>query len=383
MMSSLSSLIVIVGALVANTVAAQSDGIRGSGSSFAAGAYTSWGFSYSKEKHVSVTYQATGSGDGLKQIIARSVDFGASDYALAPDELKKYDLLQFPTLVSGIVPVVNVPGVKPGQLKLTASVLAGIFSGRILNWSDREIQTVNPSLTLPNLAITRIVRSDASGTTAGFTEYLGKVDPDWSKQIGSGPQVKWPKGTESVRGNDGVAGAVQSGSGTIGYVAANTVHQSKLCYVLLQNRNKQFTAPTQEAFVAAIKSTAALNPDDKISFVDAPGPGAWPLTDATYVLVERAPKNPQQVSRVLNFFYWAFLRGDLMASETGYVPLPATIQARAIGAFRQVRDTQDNPLNFMSSARINELARAASYPGAYPIESDWNNEPKTFSSAPT
>jgi phosphate transport system substrate-binding protein len=252
--------------------------------------------------------------------------------------------------------VVNVPGIKPGELKLSGAVLAAIFGGRITNWSDREIQALNPSLALPNVAIMRIVRADASGTTAGFTEYLSKVDPQWSKQIGAGLEVRWPKGTEAAKGNGGIAAAVQANKGAIGYVSASQVFQSKLAYVLLQNRNNRFVAPTDETFVAAVKSSPLRGQEEKISFIDAPGPGAWPITDATYVLVERTPRSPKQISRVLNFFYWAFLRGDSVASQTGYVPLPAPIQARAIAEFRQVRDTQDNPLNFMSKAWKNDVA---------------------------
>lgn len=322
--------------------------LRGAGSTFAAGAYTSWGFSYSKERGVALIYQATGSGDGIKQILARNVDFGATDYALSPEELQKNGLVQFPTLVSGVVPVVNVPGIKAGQLHLTGPLLAAIFSARITNWNDRDIQQLNPDLRLPNLPIKCIVRADGSGTTAGFTEYLSKADADWTSRTGSGLSVNWPKSFQAVKGTDSMTNAILGVAGAIGYVSAYQVAKSHLVYPLLQNRSKIFVAPTNEALLAAVKASSLTRDGEKLTYVDMPGANVWPITDATYVLVERTPKNPSRASNVLRFFYWSFLRGDAMASETGYVPLPTTVQARAVASLRQVRDANDTPLNFMS-----------------------------------
>jgi phosphate transport system substrate-binding protein len=329
-------------------LSSSADELRGAGSTFAAGAYTSWGSSYSKEKGVGLVYQATGSGDGIKQIVARSVDFGATDYALSAEELQKNGLIQIPTLVSGVVPAFNVPSIKAGQLRLTGPVLAAIFSGKIVNWNDREIQQLNPDLRLPNLPIKCVVRSDGSGTTAGFTEYLGKMDPDWNNRIGTGLTVNWSKNFQAVKGNDGMSNAILGVSGAIGYVSANQVAKAHLVYPLLQNRSKSFVAPTNEALLSAVKASSLTRDGDKLTYVDMPGTNAWPITDATYILIERAPKNPIRVSNVLRFFYWSFLRGDSMATETGYVPLPTTVQARAVGSLRQVRDVNDTPLDFMS-----------------------------------
>lgn len=327
---------------------AQKPGIRGAGSTFAAPAYTSWGFAYAKESNISVVYQATGSGDGIRQIKSRSVDFGATDYPLPAEELSKNGLIQFPTLVGGIVPVFNLPGVRPGQLKLNGPVLAGIYMGRIERWSDRAIQALNPGLVLPNLPIRRIARADESGSTATFTTYLARTDADWASRIGSGLAIAWPNGVDTAKGTGGVAKMVLELPGAIGYVSANQVNQARLAYPLLQNRSKQFVPPTEDAFRAAVKSRVAASENETVDFVDTPGAGAWPITDATFILLEKKPRNPEAAAQTLRFFYWAFLRGDAMASESGYVPLPATIQARAVGSFRLIQDAQDNPLNFMT-----------------------------------
>lgn len=357
MKHSLLLLSIVVAATATTPTHAEKQAIRGAGSTFAAAAYTSWGFGYTKEKGVPVVYQATGSGDGIKQIVAHSVDFGATDYPLPPSELKKNGLIQIPTLVGGVVPVINLPGIKAGQLKLTAAMLVGIFNGSIASWSDRDIQALNPELKLPKLPILRFVRAEDSGTTAGFTEYLSKVDADWASRFGSGLHVNWPKGFATVKGNDGMANAVKETPGAIGYVSANQIGRASLVYPLLQNRSKQFIAPTDDALVAAVKSNVIAREGDRLSYVDMPGPGAWPITDATYILVERSPKNVANATSVLRFFYWSFLRGDAMASEGGYVPLPANVQARAVGELRQVRDAQDAPLDFMGQAWMSKLAQ--------------------------
>ena len=339
---------------------AESDELRGAGSTFAAGAYTSWGFIYAKEKGVSVAYQATGSGDGIKQIQARSVDFGASDYALSAEDLKKNGLVQIPTLVGGVVPVLNIPGIRAGQLRLTGTVLAAIYSGRISSWNDPRIQALNTDIKLPNLAIVRVVRAEASGTTAGFTEYLSKVDPEWASRTGSGLQVSWIRDVVQVKGNDGVAKTVHDEAGAIGYVSANSLSKNHLAYPLLQNKSRNFVAPTNDALLAAVKASSAVRDGEKLSYVDMAAPDAWPITDATYILLDRTPKNPERATRMLRFIYWSFLRGDAMASETGYVPLPSIVQARAVGSLRQIHGAQDTPLDFMGSAAGRTAPVAAS-----------------------
>ena len=242
------------------------------------------------------------------------------------------------------------------RLRLTGPLLSAIFSGRITTWNDRELQQANPDLRLPNLPIKTLVRLDDSGTTAGFTDYLSKVDADWAAHMGSGLHVVWPKSSIAFRGGEGIVGAVKETVGSIGYVSANAVAKERLTYPLLLNRSKNYVSPTNEALIAAVKSSPAPRDSEKLSYVDMPGINAWPITDATYILVERSPKNPQRASGVLRFFYWSFLRGDAMASETGYVPLPTIVQARAVGSLSQVRGAQNSPLDFMGSNVSRQLA---------------------------
>jgi phosphate transport system substrate-binding protein len=338
-------------ALALNAGAQQGE-IRGAGATFPAAVYTSWGFSYSKEKKVPFVYRPTGSGDGMRQIIARSVDFGASDVPMSAEQLKNEGLVQFPTLVGGVVPVVNVAGLKPGELKLSGPVLAKIFSGQIVTWSDNEIKLLNPGLQLPKTAIRRLVRSDNSGTTATFTEYLSRVSADWSGKIGSGLTVKWPGTVDSAQGNDKLVGLLQSTPGSIAYVSFNSAQSQKLAFTQLQNRNGHFVSPSEETFVAAIAASAlGKSGDENASLLDLPGARVWPITDTTYIVIERRPKNPQRVKQVLNFFYWVFLQGDAMAAETGFVPLPGSIQARVVARFREIENPDGTPLDFLGGLR--------------------------------
>jgi phosphate transport system substrate-binding protein len=327
---------------------AQEADIRGAGATFPAAVYTSWGFMYSKEKKIPFAYQPTGSGDGVKQIVARSVDFGASDVALPAEQLKKEGLLQFPTLVGGVVSVVNLPGVKAGELRLSGPVLAKIFSGQIASWNDNEIRALNPGVQLPKQAIKRLVRSDASGTTATFTDYLSRVSPDWQSKIGTGLTVKWPGSVESAQGNDKLAALLQATPGSIAYVSLNAARSQKLAFTQMQNRSGQFVLPTEESLAAAVSASAlGKSGDEAASLLDLPGSHTWPITDTTYIVVERRPKNPQRARRVLSFFYWVFLQGDAMATETGFVPLPGVVQARVVARFREIENLDGTPLDFL------------------------------------
>jgi phosphate transport system substrate-binding protein len=334
-------------ALALDASAQQMD-IRGAGATFPAAVYTSWGLTYSKEKNVPFVYQPTGSGDGIRQITARSVDFGASDVALSTDRLKKEGLVQFPTLVGGVVPVIHVAGIKEGELKLSGPVLAKIFDGQIGTWNDKEIKALNPGLALPKAAIKRLVRSDNSGTTATFTDYLSRVSPEWSAKIGTGLAVKWPGTVDSAQGNDKLVALLQATPGSIAYVSFNSVKSKKLAFTQLQNRSGHFISPSEEAFVAAIAASAlGKTGDETASLLDLPGARVWPITDTTYIMMERRPKNPQRAKQVLNFFYWVFLQGDAMAAETGFVPLPASVQARVVAGFREIENPDGTPLDFL------------------------------------
>jgi len=327
---------------------AQQNEIRGAGATFPAAVYTSWGFTYTKEKKIPFVYQPTGSGDGARQIIARSVDFGASDVALPAEQLRKEGLVQFPTLVGAVVPVVNVAGIKPGELKLSGPVLAKIFSGQIATWNDSEIRALNPGLQLPKQAIRRLARSESSGTTASFTDYLARVSPDWQSKVGSGLTVKWPGNVETAQGTDKLAALVQATPGSIGYVSLNVARSQKLAFTQLQNRSGHFVLPNEESLAAAVSASGlGKSGDEAASLLDLPGARTWPITDTTYIVMERRPKNPERAKRALNFFYWVFLQGDAMATETGFVPLPGIVQARVVARFRQIENPDGTPVDFL------------------------------------
>ncbi len=323
--------------------------IRGAGATFPAAIYTSWGQSFTKEKAIPVTYQAVGSGDGVKRIIAREVDFGASDVAVSREEIKRNNLFQFPTVVGGIVPVVSFRPGSSGQLRLTGPVLADIFAGRITEWNDPRIAELNPGSDLPKVTITRIVREDSSGTTAAFTSYLSLVSENWSRSIASGNTVSWPGTVTKARGNDGVVEALKGARGAITYVSLDRIARDKLNPVLLENRQGKFVAPSEAGLKAAVKASAMnLTADEYASLLNMPGSTTWPITQATFVLVDRAPKTAASVSQTLGFFYWAFMRGDDIITNTGFVPLPTAMQARSMGRFKEEIKPQDGgPLQFM------------------------------------
>ena len=323
--------------------------IRGAGATLPAAIYTSWGQSFAKEKSIPVAYQAVGSGEGVKRIIAREVDFGASDVAVSREEIKRNNLFQFPTVIGGIVPVVGFRPGNSGQLRLTGSVLADIFAGRITEWNDTRIAELNPGTDLPKVAITRIVREDSSGTTEAFTSYLSVVSENWSRSIGSGNTVSWPGTVTKARGNDGVVEAMKVARGAITYVSLDRVARDKLNPVLLENRQGKFVAPSEAGLKAAVKaSTMNLTADEYASLLNMPGSTTWPITQATFVLVDRAPKTAASVSQTLGFFYWAFMRGDDIITNTGFVPLPTAMQARIMGRFKEEIKPQDGgPLQFM------------------------------------
>ncbi len=323
--------------------------IRGAGATLPAAIYTSWGQSFAKEKSIPVAYQAVGSGEGVKRIIAREVDFGASDVAVSREEIKRNNLFQFPTVVGGIVPVVSFRPGSSGQLRLTGSVLADIFAGRITEWNDQRIAELNPGSDLPKAAITRIVREDSSGTTAAFTSYLSLVSENWSRSIGSGNTVSWPGTVTRARSNDGVVEALKGARGAITYVSLDHIARDKLNPVLLENRQGKFVAPSEAGLKAAVKASAMnLTADEYASLLNMPGSTTWPITQATFVLVDRTPKTAASVSQTLAFFYWAFMRGDDIITNTGFVPLPTAMQARIMGRFKEEIKPQDGgPLQFM------------------------------------
>lgn len=313
------------------SVHAQSKSVTGAGASFPYPIYAKWASDYKAAKGVAVNYQSIGSGGGQQQIIAKTVDFGASDDPMKAADLEKNGLFQFPAVIGGTVAVVNVDGVKPGQLKLSGPVLADIYLGKIKKWNDPAIAQMNSGVTLPNADIVVVHRSDGSGTTFGWTNYLSKVSPEWKSSVGEGKAVKWPTG-QGGKGNEGVAAYVGQLKNSIGYVEYAYAKQNKLAWTQLQNVDGKFVQPDQKTFAAA-----AANADWKsapgmgVVLTNEPGAESWPVTSATFILVHKDQAKPDQGRAVLAFFDWAWKDGAKAASALDYVPLPqeVTDQIRA------------------------------------------------------
>lgn len=313
------------GALALGMTAANAAEITGAGASFPAPVYAKWADAYNKETGHKVNYQSIGSGGGIKQITAKTVDFGASDAPLKPEDLKEKGLMQFPTVIGGVVPVVNLPGVNPGQMKLTGEVLANIYLNKITKWNDKAIADLNPGVKLPDQDISVIRRADGSGTTFIFTNYLSKVSADWKSTVGEGTAVKWPVGLGG-KGNEGVSAFVQRVPGSIGYVEYAYAKQNKLTHTQMQNKDGAFVQPDDDSFKAA-----AADADWSNSFYEIltlqPGKASWPITGATFILMHAQQADAAKASEVLKFFNWAYGKGDKLASDLDYVPLPdATVK---------------------------------------------------------
>ena len=314
-----------IGGLAIAGSAAATD-ISGAGSTFAAPIYAKWAEAYKAQTGIGLNYQAIGSGGGIKQIKAGTVEFGGTDKPLTPQELAESGLYQFPTVVGGVVPVVNLPGIRPGQIKLTGSLLADIYLGKVNRWNAPAIAAMNPGVPLPNLPITVVHRSDGSGTTFIFASYLSMKNPEWKQQVGASDSVQWPVGLGG-KGNDGVAAFVKQTAGSIGYVEYAYAKQNHSTFLLIENNSHQFPLPTAEAFGAAAGGANWLrSPGNYVMLLDEPGPNAWPISGATFVLVHRQQANPAEGAQVLKFFDWAFKRGDALAASLDYVPLPKNVK---------------------------------------------------------
>jgi phosphate transport system substrate-binding protein len=331
----------VAGALFA--VAAQAADITGAGSTFAAPIYTKWADAYQKSGGGKVNYQGIGSSGGVKQIVAKTVDFAGSDAPLKDDELAKDGLFQFPTVVGGVVPVVNVPGVKPGELTLSGEVLGDIYLGKIKKWNDAAIAGLNPKIKLPDTDIAVVRRADGSGTSFIWTNYLSKVNADWKSKVGEGSTVSWPTGTGG-KGNDGVAAFVQRLPGAIGYVEWAYAKQNHMTYVALKNSSGAVVEPKTDTFKAA-----AAGADWSKSFyqilTDEPGKNAWPIVGATFVLLHTAQDKPAQGAETLKFFDWAFKNGKQAANELDYIPLPDSVVSEIRAQWKQkVKDAAGKPI---------------------------------------
>ncbi|HSC60658.1 MAG TPA: phosphate ABC transporter substrate-binding protein PstS [Rhizomicrobium sp.] len=314
--------------LVGAAGAASAADMTGAGATFPYPIYAKWAEAYKKATGIGLNYQAIGSGGGIAQIKAKTVDFGASDKPLSPGELDAIGLTQFPTVIGGVVPVANIPGIKPGELVLDGPTLANICLGTVKYWDDASIKKLNPSANLPHLAILGVHRSDGSGTNFIFTNYLSKVSPAWASQVGAATSVEWPSGI-GAKGNEGVAGNVKQTKGALGYVEYAYAKQNTLTYLKMINHDGKAVDPTADAFQAAsAKTDWAHAPGFYVTLTNQPGANAWPIAGATFILVYKHPGDAAKTKQVLNFFKWAYANGDAMAKALDYVPLPnSTIQA--------------------------------------------------------
>jgi phosphate transport system substrate-binding protein len=304
--------------------AAQAQDVTGAGATFPAPIYAKWADAYNKATGARINYQSVGSGAGIRQIKAKTVDFGASDMPLKDDELAKDGLVQFPTVIGGVVPVVNIKGISPGQIKLTGQVLGDIYLGKITKWNDAALTALNPGVPLPDAAIAVVRRADGSGTTFIFTNYLSKVNAEWKEKAGEGTAVNWPTGAGG-KGNEGVAAFVQRLPNSIGYVEYAYVKQNKMTYTLLKNKDGNFATPDDANF-----KSAAAGADWAKSFyqilTEQPGKDTWPISGATFILMYKSQEKPVNAVNTLKFFDWAFSSGDTMASDLEYVPLPDAVK---------------------------------------------------------
>lgn len=300
--------------------------VTGAGASFPAPLYAKWASDYNKATGARINYQSVGSGAGLRQIDAKTVDFGASDAPLKDEELKAKGLVQFPTVIGGVIPVVNIKGIAPGQLRLNGQVLGDIYLGKVTKWTDPAIKALNPTLALPDAAIAPVRRADGSGTSFIFTNYLSKVNAEWKAKVGEGTAVNWPAGAGG-KGNEGVAAFVGRLPNSIGYVEYAYVKQNRMTYALMQNAAGQFVAPEDASFKAAAAGADWAKTFHQI-LTNQPGAQSWPITGATFILMHKAQDKPAQAAAALKFFDWAYKNGDKTADDLDYVPMPAAVKAQ-------------------------------------------------------
>jgi len=331
-------------ALLTVSSLASAQDVTGAGASFPAPLYAKWASEYNKASGVKINYQSVGSGAGIRQIDAKTVDFGASDMPLKDDDLAKKDQVQFPTVIGGVVPVVNIPGIAAGQLKLTGALIADIYLGKISKWNDAAIKAINPGLNLPDAAIAPVRRADGSGTTFIFTNYLSKVSTEWKDKVGEGTAVNWPTGAGG-KGNEGVAAFVGRLPNSIGYVEYAYVKQNKMVFAQMKNKNGNFVSPDDTAFKAA-----AAGADWAKSFyqilTEQPGKDAWPMTGATFILMHKTQDKPVNAAAALKFFSWAYANGDKMADDLDYVPMPASVKAAIEKSWSQIKDASGKAIAF-------------------------------------
>ena len=334
----------LIGAVAGLTIAAfasqaQAADISGAGATFPYPIYAKWATAYKSVSGVGLNYQSIGSGGGIAQIKAKTVTFGASDAPMKPADLQRFGLAQFPTVIGGVVPVVNVSGVAPGQLILDGQTLVDIYEGKVTRWNDPAIKKLNPSVNLPNQAIAVVHRSDGSGTTFIFTTFLSRISADWKGNVGAATAVDWPVGI-GAKGNEGVAGNVAQTAGAIGYVEYAYAKQNHLKYTRMINKAGQTVSPTVDAFKAAASNAdwaGASGQGFYIILVDQPGAASWPITATTYILVYKQPSDPAATAEVLKFFKWGYHSGQQAALSLDYVPLPEVATQAVEGSWKQIQ----------------------------------------------
>lgn len=319
--------------------------ISGAGATFPYPIYSKWADAYKKQTGDNLNYQSIGSGGGIKQILAKTVTFGATDMPLKAEQLEKDGLIQFPTVMGGVVPVVNIAGIQPGDITLDGPTLADIYLGKIKTWNDAAIKKLNPSINLPSQAIAVVHRSDGSGTTFLFTDYLSKVSDTWKSKVGSNTSVQWPAGIGG-KGNEGVAGSVTNTRGAIGYVEYAYVKQNKMAFAKMINRDGQIVSPGSAAVQAAAAGADwAGTPGMAVIITNAPGAGSWPMAGATFILMYKQPRDVAASAAALKFFDWAYKSGDKLAEELDYVPMPESVvnQIRKVWA-SEIKGADGNSL---------------------------------------
>lgn len=331
--------------LAATITSASAAEISGAGATFPYPVYAKWADAYKKETGIGMNYQSIGSGGGIKQIKAKTVTFGASDAPLSGKDLDTIGLAQFPMVMGGIVPVLNVKGIKPGEVVLDGTTLADIFLGKIKTWDDAAIKALNPKLSLPHQAIAVVHRSDGSGTTFNFSYYLADVSASWKSEVGVAKSLQWPVGI-GAKGNEGVANNVSNTDGSIGYVEYAYALQNKLTYADMKNRDGKVVAPTSEAFAAAAANADwSSKPGYGVILANQPGASSWPMTAATWILVYKKPQDPAATAQALKFFAWSYDNGAKMATGLDYVPMPANVVADVKKTWASdIKDKDGNPI---------------------------------------
>lgn len=333
--------------LILTVSTAQAAGLQGAGSTAAAPLYTKWGELYLASHGTALQYQAIGSSAGLEKFRTGQVDFGASDVALSPHKSQEIQAISIPTVISGVVPVVHVAGVRAGRLVLSGEVLAAIYARTITSWNDPKIAALNPDIRLPAHTIKPVARADGSGTTYILTDYLSKVSPTWKPQFGQGFTAKWPDGVRAEKGSQGMANAVKELSGAIGYVEYAYALQNNLAFVRMKNREGVVVMPESRSFLAAIQRSEWMKDAHyEAMLTDLPGRDTWPITGGTFVIFPKVTATPEKTIAAVRFFTWSFMHGDKAAESLDYVRLPDRVQARVFRELSQIKNSKGEPINW-------------------------------------